>query len=121
VWNDSQTAPRENGQSHAFRLHDRDGHAPIGRRFAAEKWVMRTEALGSAKEAHRRWPEGRSEQGASKAKVEPSQVSNRAAARFWLWRLNFSCQLGGVSKFKKCNFILNSSMDEASGVYIMGT
>ena len=51
-----------------------------GRRFAAEEWVMPTEALGSAKEAHRRWPEGRSEQGASKAKDGPSQVTNRAAA-----------------------------------------
>jgi hypothetical protein len=33
---------------------------------------MPTEALGSAKEAHRQWPEGRSEQGASKAKDGPS-------------------------------------------------
>ena len=36
-----------------------------------EIWVRPTEALGSAKEAHRRWPEGRSEQGASKAKDGP--------------------------------------------------
>ncbi len=34
-------------------------------------WAMPTEALGSAKEAHSRWPEGRSEQGASKAKDGP--------------------------------------------------
>jgi hypothetical protein len=33
---------------------------------------MPTEALGSAKEAHRQWPEGRSKQGASKAKYGPS-------------------------------------------------
>ena len=39
---------------------------------------MPTEALGSAKEAHRQWPEGRSEQGASKAKDGPSLM--RAAA-----------------------------------------
>ena len=85
--NDSQTPLRQNGLSYALRVHDRDGHAPFGRRFAAEKWVMRTEALGSAKEAHRRWPEGRSEQGASKANDEPSQFSNRADALFLLWRL----------------------------------
>lgn len=29
----------------------------------ADIWAMPTEALGSAKEAHRQWPEGRSEQG----------------------------------------------------------
>jgi hypothetical protein len=50
----------------------RDGNAPLRRRCAAESWVMPTEALGSAKEAHRQWPEGRSEQGASKAKDGPS-------------------------------------------------
>ena len=38
VWNDSQTPPR---QTPACRLHDRDGHAPLGRCFAAEEWVMR--------------------------------------------------------------------------------
>ena len=51
------------------------------RRFAAEAWGMRTEALGSAKEAHRRWPEGRSEQGASKANDAPPGCTGRAAAR----------------------------------------
>jgi len=35
---------------------------------------MPTEALGSAKEAHRRWPEGCSEQGASKAKDGLSRI-----------------------------------------------
>ena len=44
-------------------------------------WVMRTEALGSAKEAHRRWPEGRSEQGVSKANDDPPIGTGRAAAR----------------------------------------
>jgi hypothetical protein len=43
----------------------------LKRRFAAETWGMRTEALGSAEEAHRRWPKGRSEQGASKANDAP--------------------------------------------------
>jgi len=38
VWNDSQTPPRQNSPSHACRLHTRDGHAPLGRRFAAEDW-----------------------------------------------------------------------------------
>jgi len=36
---------------------------------------------------------------------------NRAVARFWLWSFNSSWPLGGVPKFKKCNFIFNSSMD----------
>jgi hypothetical protein len=44
---------------------------------------MPTEALGSAKEAHRRWPEGRSEQGASKAKEDPPIGTRRAAARVY--------------------------------------
>jgi hypothetical protein len=36
---------------------------------------MRTEALGIAKEAHCRWPEGRSEQGASKENdVPPKRI-----------------------------------------------
>ena len=83
VWNDSQTPLRQN---HACRLHDRDGHAPLGRRCAAEVWVMPEDG--------------------------PSQVSRRAAAWFWLWGLNFSWRLGDVSKFKKCNFISNFSMDE---------
>ena len=43
----------------------------LRRRFAAEAWDDTTEAPGGAEEAHRRWPEGRSEQGASKAKVIP--------------------------------------------------
>jgi hypothetical protein len=83
VWNDSQTPLRQN---HACRLHDRDGHAPLGRRCAAEVWVMPEDG--------------------------PSQVSRRAAAWFWLWSLNFSWPLGGVPKFKNCNFISNFSMDE---------
>ena len=40
---------------------------------------MPTEALGSANEAHRRWPEGRSEQGASKAKDGPSHFRSALA------------------------------------------
>ena len=50
------------------------------RRFAAEVWVKPTEALGGAEEAHRRWPGGRSEQGASKAKVDPAPISRTRAA-----------------------------------------
>jgi hypothetical protein len=43
---------------------------------AVQSWVKPTEAPGGAEEAHRRWPEGRSEQGASEqgaseAKVDP--------------------------------------------------
>jgi hypothetical protein len=59
-----------------------------GRRFAAEEWVMPEDG--------------------------PSQVSIRAAARFWLWSLNSSRPLGAMSKLKKCNFILISSMDETN-------
>jgi hypothetical protein len=61
--------------SHAVRLHSRDGHAPLRRRFAAEEWVKPTEATGVVEEAHRRWPKGRSEQGARKAKVDPPRIS----------------------------------------------
>jgi hypothetical protein len=39
-----------------------------------------TEAQGGAEEAHRRWPEGRSEQGASKAKVVPPDFEMRCRA-----------------------------------------
>jgi len=46
-------------------------HASQAGRCAAETWGMRTEALGSAKEAHCRWAEGRSEQGASKENDAP--------------------------------------------------
>ena len=38
---------------------------------AIQSWVKPTEDPGGSEEAHRRWPEGRSEQGASKAKVDP--------------------------------------------------
>jgi hypothetical protein len=38
---------------------------------AFQSWVKPTEAAGGAQEAHRRWPEGRSEQGASKANDAP--------------------------------------------------
>ena len=41
------------------------------------KWDDTTEAQGGAEEAHRRWPEGRSEQGASKAKVIPPGFEER--------------------------------------------
>lgn len=36
------------------------------------EWDDTPEALGGGEEAHRRWPEGRNEQGTSKAKVHPS-------------------------------------------------
>ena len=35
---------------------------------AVQSWVKPTEAAGGAEEAHRRWPEGRSEQGREKGK-----------------------------------------------------
>jgi hypothetical protein len=35
---------------------------------AVQSWVKPTEAPGGAEEAHRRWPEGRSEQGREKGK-----------------------------------------------------
>ena len=54
---------------------------PTQRRSAAGKWDKPTEALGSAKEPHHRWPEGRSEQGASKAKVVPPRGAIRLGAR----------------------------------------
>ena len=47
-----------------------------------EIWVRPTKELGSAKEAHNRWPEGRSEQGASKAKVGPPRCSVDGGAHF---------------------------------------
>jgi hypothetical protein len=46
------------------------GGAPSGPTVTAAT----TEALGSGEEAHRRWPKGRSEQGASKAKHRPPRV-----------------------------------------------
>ena len=46
-------------------------------------WVKPTEAAGGAQEAHRRWPEGRSEQGREQGKGRPSNWL-RAAARFSL-------------------------------------
>ncbi len=54
---------------------------PAQRRSAAGKWDKPTEALGSAKEPRHRWPEGRSEQGASKAKVVPPRGAIRLGAR----------------------------------------
>jgi hypothetical protein len=42
-----------------------------GPRFARESTAATTEPLGGGEEAHRRWPEGRSERGASKAKHRP--------------------------------------------------
>ena len=57
----SQTPPRQNWPNHALRQHERGGHAPLDAASlrlralragsAAEKWVMPTEALGSATEA----------------------------------------------------------------------
>ena len=43
----------------------------------ADIWAMPTEALGSAKEAHRRWPEGRSEQ----ASCSESDTARRGASK----------------------------------------
>jgi hypothetical protein len=63
---------------------------------------MPTEALGSAKEAHRRWPEGRSEQGASKAKDGPSQI-HEALPRVFI-------ALNGLNVNKSQNFKLRSSV-----------
>ena len=42
--------------------------------FRWEVWVKPTEVAGVAEEAHRRWPKGRSEQGARKAKVDPPRI-----------------------------------------------
>jgi hypothetical protein len=47
---------------------------------AVQSWVKPTKAPGGAEEAHRRWPEGRSEQGREKGKNLPSK-GLRAAAR----------------------------------------
>ncbi len=47
---------------------------------AVQSWVKPTEAPGGAEEAHRRWPEGRSEQGREKGKGLPYKHL-RAAAR----------------------------------------
>jgi hypothetical protein len=50
-----------------------------------EIWVRPTEAPGGAEEAHRRWPEGRSEQGASKAKADPPKGFRLALRRrYWM-------------------------------------
>jgi hypothetical protein len=38
---------------------------------AVPSWVKPTEAAGGAEETHRRWPEGRSEQGREKGKICP--------------------------------------------------
>ena len=40
--------------------------------FVFDIWVKPTEAAGGAQEAHRRWPEGRSEQGREQGKSRPS-------------------------------------------------
>jgi hypothetical protein len=39
-----------------------------------QMWALTTETPGGVEEAHRRWPEGRSERGASKAKHRPPVV-----------------------------------------------
>ena len=39
--------------------------------FTGDIWVKPTEVTGEAEEAHRGWPEGRSELCARKAKVDP--------------------------------------------------
>ena len=46
---------------------------------AVQSWVKPTEAPGAAEEAHRRWPEGRSEQGREQCKGCSKGL--RAAAR----------------------------------------
>ena len=43
----------------------------VERRVAPEVWALTTETLGGGEEAHRRWPKGRSERGARKAKHRP--------------------------------------------------
>jgi hypothetical protein len=50
------------------------------RRLPPQTWAPTTETLGGVEEAHRRWPEGRSERGASKAKHRPPSFSMGAAA-----------------------------------------
>jgi hypothetical protein len=47
---------------------------------AVQPWVKPTKAPGGAEEAHRRWPEGRSEHGHEKCKGLPSN-GLRAAVR----------------------------------------
>jgi hypothetical protein len=46
-----------------------------------QKWALTTETPGGVEEAHRRWPEGRSERGASKAKHRPPVVFRKALPR----------------------------------------
>ena len=45
-----------------------DGSGALCWRGGFQGWVKPTEALGGAKEAHRRWPGGRSEQGREQGK-----------------------------------------------------
>ena len=42
--------------------------------FAPEAWALTTETSGGGEEAHRRWPKGCSERGASKAKHRPPRI-----------------------------------------------
>jgi hypothetical protein len=42
--------------------------------FRGDIWVKPTEVAGVAEEAHRRWPKGRSEQDARKAKVDSPRI-----------------------------------------------
>jgi hypothetical protein len=58
---------------------------------------MPTEALGSAKEAHRQWPEGRSEQGASKAKYGPSHGGALPRERDMVVTAALTCRLRCIS------------------------
>jgi hypothetical protein len=46
--------------------------------FTGDIWVKPTEVTGEAEEAHRRWPERRSEQGARKVKVDQGFARCRA-------------------------------------------
>jgi hypothetical protein len=46
-----------------------------------QMWALTTEPPGGVEEAHRRWPEGRSERGASKAKHRPPVVFREALPR----------------------------------------
>jgi hypothetical protein len=60
------------------RLYECDEtHGLVGTRRrggeADQSWVKPTEAAGAAEEAHRRWPEGRSEQGREQGKGLPSR------------------------------------------------
>jgi hypothetical protein len=70
-------------------------------------------ALGGAEEAHRRWPRGRSEQDASKAKVDPPIFTTRAtAAKMILLCLHGSIFLIFSIAMQRCIWELMPHCDE---------